>query len=329
MRLDLDLLRQLSAQLSQRIAGIEFEVQDLVGQPLNLNSPKQLEVLLFDKLQLPHVRKTKTGRSTDAAVLEELAPAHPVVGKILEYRQLSKLKNTYIDALPSYVNPRTQAIHTSYNQHVAATGRLSSDQPNLQNIPIRTELGRQIRRAFIPRREGNLIVSADYSQIELRILAHIARDEAFIAAFLEDQDIHTATASQVFGVGPREVSPEMRRKAKAVNFGVAYGQSAFGLAKALAIGQKEAKEFIEAYRQKYAGVHRYTIETVASAHRKGYVETLLGRRRYLPGLKSSNRIERDAQERAAINAPIQGTAADLIKLAMLQVDRALTAGGYE
>lgn len=327
VRLDRELLATLSVQLGERIAAIEFEAQDLVGQPVNLNSPKQLEVLLFDKLQLPHVRKTKTGRSTDASVLEELASAHPVVGKILEYRQLTKLKNTYIDVLPSYVNPKTGCVHTSYNQHVAATGRLSSDQPNLQNIPIRTELGSRIRRAFVPRYPGNQMLSADYSQIELRILAHVARDEAFIAAFASDQDIHSATAAQIFGVPVSEVTSDMRRKAKAVNFGVAYGQSAFGLARALGISQKEAKDFIDAYRQKYSGVHRYTIETVARAHQVGYVETLLGRRRYLPGLKSSNRMERDAQERAAINAPIQGAAADLIKLAMLGVDRALTREG--
>ena len=325
--LDGELLGQLSVQLADRIAALESEARELVGESFNLNSPKQLEVLLFDKLQLRHVRKTKTGRSTDAAVLEELVGEHPVVAKILEFRQLTKLKNTYIDVLPSFVNPRTGRVHTSYNQHIAATGRLSSDQPNLQNIPIRTDLGRRIRKAFVPCTPGNLILSADYSQIELRILAHVARDEAFIAAFEADQDIHTATAAQIFQVAPAEVTPEMRRKAKAVNFGVAYGQSAFGLARALGIPQQEAREFIDAYRQKYAGVYRYTIETVARAHQVGYVETLLGRRRYLPGLRSSNRMERDAAERAAINAPVQGTAADLIKIAMLGVDRALRDAG--
>ncbi len=325
--LDQELLGQLSIQLADRITAVQSEARELVGESFNLNSPKQLEVLLFDKLQLRNVRKTKTGRSTDAAVLDELVDEHPVVAKILEFRQLTKLKNTYIDVLPSFVNPGTGRIHTSYNQHVAATGRLSSDQPNLQNIPIRTDLGRQIRKAFVPCTPGNLILSADYSQIELRILAHVARDEAFIAAFAADEDIHTATAAQIFQVAPADVTSEMRRKAKAVNFGVAYGQSAFGLARALGIPQKEAREFIEAYRQKYAGVYRYTIETVARAHQLGYVETLLGRRRYLPGLGSSSRMERDAAERAAINAPVQGTAADLIKIAMLGVDRALGEAG--
>jgi DNA polymerase-1 len=329
VRLDTDLLSQLSVQLDARIREVEKEAWDLIGHDFNLNSPKQLETILFDKLQLPASRKNKTGRSTDAAVLEELQSAHPVVGRILEFRQLTKLKNTYIDALPTYINKRTGRVHTSYNQHVAATGRLSSDQPNLQNIPIRTELGREIRRAFVPSTPGNLILSADYSQIELRILAHIADDQAFKEAFFADQDIHAATAAEIFGVPADEVTSEMRRKAKAVNFGVAYGQTAFGLARALAIPQKEAKEFIDAYRAKYAGVHRYTVETVASAHRLGYVTTLQGRKRTLAGINGSDRQLRDFAERAAINAPIQGSAADLIKLAMLRVDKALTAEGLK
>ncbi len=329
VRLDTDLLKDLSVQLDIRIRHTEREAWDIVGHDFNVNSPKQLETILFDKLQLPSSRKNKTGRSTDAAVLEELRDAHPVVEKILEYRQLTKLKNTYIDALPTFINKRTGLVHTSYNQHVAATGRLSSDQPNLQNIPIRTELGREIRRAFVPCKPGNLILSADYSQIELRILAHVAKDQAFQTAFGADLDIHAATAAEIFGVPLDQVTSEMRRKAKAVNFGVAYGQTPFGLARALAIPQKEAKDFIDAYRRKYSGVHHYTIETVAFAHRHGYVETLLGRKRKLPGLKSSNRQERDFAERAAINAPIQGSAADLIKLAMLKVQRALDREGLE
>ncbi|MBM3266604.1 MAG: DNA polymerase I [Candidatus Sericytochromatia bacterium] len=327
IRLDTGLLADLSVKLAARIREIEREARDIVGHDFNLGSPKQLETILFDKLQLPSVRKNKTGRSTDAAVLEELQNAHPVVGKILEFRQLTKLKNTYLDVLPTYINERTGCVHTSYNQHVAATGRLSSDQPNLQNIPIRTDLGREIRRAFVPREPGNLILSADYSQIELRILAHVADDEAFKRAFAADQDIHAATAAEIFGVPLDQVTSEMRRKAKAVNFGVAYGQTAFGLARALGIPQKEARDFIDAYRQKYAGVHRYTVETVAQAHRQGYVSTLLGRKRKLAGINGPDRQLRDFAERAAINAPIQGSAADLIKLAMLEVERALAREG--
>lgn len=329
VRLDRERLATISDRLGARIVALEAEAHGLMGRPFNLASPRQIETILFDDLGLPAPRRTKTGRSTEAAVLEELQDAHPLVRLLLEHRQLSKLKGTYLDALPDYIHPDTGCLHTSYNQHVAATGRLSSDNPNLQNIPVRGELGRAIRGAFLPRDPANLMVSADYSQIELRLLAHISRDEAFLEAFARGLDIHTATASEIFGVAPEAVDADMRRRAKAVNFGVVYGQTAFGLARQLAIPQKEAKAFIDAYRARYPGIQRYMVETIARAHQNGWVETLMGRRRILPGLRSSMRQERDLAERAAINAPIQGTAADLIKVAMLRVDAALVREGLQ
>ncbi|MEB3203976.1 MAG: DNA polymerase I [Candidatus Sericytochromatia bacterium] len=329
VRLDRARLAAISERLGERLVALEAEAHGLMGRPFNLASPRQLETILFDDLGLPAPRRTKTGRSTEAAVLEELQDAHPLVRLLLEHRQLSKLKGTYLDALPDYIHPETGCLHTSYNQHVAATGRLSSDNPNLQNIPVRGELGREIRSAFLPRDPGNVMVAADYSQIELRLLAHIARDEAFLEAFAMGQDIHTATASEIFGVPAEAVDADMRRRAKAVNFGVVYGQTAFGLARQLAIPQKEAKAFIDAYRARYPGIQRYMVETIARAHQNGWVETLMGRRRVLPGLRSGMRQERDLAERAAINAPIQGTAADLIKVAMLRVDAALAQEGLK
>ncbi|MEB3298052.1 MAG: DNA polymerase I [Candidatus Sericytochromatia bacterium] len=327
VRLDRVRLEAISRRLGERLVELEAAAHALMGRTFNLASPRQLETILFDDLGLPAPKRTKTGRSTDAAVLEELQSAHPLIPLLLEHRQLSKLKGTYVDTLPGYIHPETGCVHTSYNQHVAATGRLSSDNPNLQNIPVRGELGREIRSAFLPRIPGNSMVSADYSQIELRLLAHISRDEAFLEAFAAGKDIHTATASEIFGVPAEAVDGDMRRRAKAVNFGVVYGQTAFGLARQLGIPQKEAKAFIDAYRARYPGIQRYMIETIARAHQTGWVETLMGRRRVLPGLRSSMRQERDLAERAAINAPIQGTAADLIKLAMLRVDAALREEG--
>jgi DNA polymerase-1 len=293
---------------------------------VNPNSPKQLAVVLFEKLKLAPVRRTKTGYSTDVDVLEELALAHPLPGKLLEYRQLAKLKGTYADALPLLVHPRTGRIHTSFNQLVAATGRLSSSSPNLQNIPIRNELGRRIRQAFIPA-PGWRFVAADYSQIELRILAHLSGEPALIEAFRRDEDIHARTAARILKVAPAEVTPDMRRLAKVVNFGILYGLSGFGLAQAASIGRQDAQRFIDDYFAAHPRVRAYIDRTVAEGRDKGHVTTLLGRRRYLPELSARNPAARGAAERMAANAPIQGTASDVIKLAMVQLQTALTAAG--
>jgi DNA polymerase-1 len=283
--------------------------------------------VLYEKLKLPVIKKGKTGPSTDQEVLEKLSEQHPLPAAILEYRSLSKLKSTYLDTLPTLVAADGR-IHTTYHQAATATGRLSSTDPNLQNIPVRTELGREIRRAFVAA-EGHQLVSADYSQVELRLLAHIAEDPVLIDAFLNDQDIHTRTAAEVFGVPPEQVDREQRRRAKMVNFGIAYGLSPHGLSARLGIPQEEARDIIERYFARYAGIYRYLRETVDTARKTGYVETLYGRRRYMPDLNSKNRGVAQAAERAAINMPIQGTAADLIKKAMLVVDAALKAEGLK
>jgi DNA polymerase-1 len=319
VRLDIAWLAQLSGLLAERIAGAEAEIHALAGGAFNINSPKQLGVVLFEKLQLPVIKRTKTGPSTDAEVLEELSTSHDVVRLILEYRQLVKLKSTYVDALPTMVDPATGRVHTSYNQTIAATGRLSSNEPNLQNIPIRTELGREIRRAFVPSRPDRVILAADYSQIELRVLAHVTGDPTFLTAFREDRDIHAVTASEIFGVPLEAVTGEQRRRAKTTNFGIVYGQSDFGLSKALGIPRKEARDFIERFNARYPGIQHYMIRTIAAAKRDGYVSTLSGRRRYLPEVNAGNRQVRDFGERMAINAPIQGTAADIIKIAMVRL----------
>lgn len=319
IKLDAAWLAQLSDKLTGMIAASEQQIYALAGETFNINSPRQLGVVLFEKLGLPVVKKTKTGPSTDASVLEELSSSHDVVREVLEYRQLVKLKNTYVDALPGLVNPSTGRIHTSFNQTIAATGRLSSQEPNLQNIPIRSELGREIRRAFIPSQPGRVILSADYSQIELRILAHVTEDPTFLEAFHQDQDIHAVTAAEIFSVPLVEVTPEMRRRAKTTNFGVVYGQTDFGLSKALGIPRQEAREFIERFNARYPGIQHYMIRTIAQAKRNGYVETLSGRRRYIPEINAANRQVRDFGERMAINAPIQGSAADIIKLAMVRL----------
>ncbi|HHU32095.1 MAG TPA: DNA polymerase I [Clostridia bacterium] len=319
VKLDKHILSLMGENLAQNIAGLTKEIYEIAQEEFNINSPKQLGVILFEKLGLPPIKKTKTGYSTSAEVLEELAERHEIVAKILEYRQLVKLKSTYIDGLMALISPATGKVHTTFNQTITATGRLSSTEPNLQNIPIRLEIGRRIRKAFIPSSPEQVLVAADYSQIELRVLAHIAKDSNLIDAFLNNHDIHTRTASEVFGVPMSEVTKEMRRQAKAVNFGIVYGISDFGLSRDLGIPVSKAKKYIELYFSRYPGVQRFIDATIFKAREQGYVTTLLNRRRYLPDIYSTNRNVRGFGERAAINTPIQGSAADIIKLAMLLV----------
>lgn len=319
--IDVEYLKRMSSQLEQTLHGLTGEIHEAAGGAFNINSTQQLSEILFKTLKLSPVRKTKTGFSTDVAVLEALRNEHPVVEKLLEYRQLSKLKSTYVDALPTLIDPATKRVHASFNQTVAATGRLSSSDPNLQNIPIRTEIGRSIRKAFVPADESRLILSADYSQIELRVMAHISGDDGLREAFLNREDIHTTTAAKVFSVAPEEVSRDMRRKAKEVNFGIMYGIGPFGLSRRLEISQAEGKEIIDRYFERFPKVRQYVNDTLSQARTKGYVATLLGRRRYLPDLKSKNQNVRSNAERQAINMPIQGTSADMIKAAMVAIDR--------
>ncbi len=322
-----ELLQQQSQELGQRILALEQEAYELAGQPFNLGSPKQLGEILFVKQGLPVVKKTATGApSTNEEVLEKLAEDYPLPARILEYRSMAKLKSTYTDKLPLMINPDTGRVHTNYAQAVAVTGRLSSNDPNLQNIPVRTAEGRRIREAFVAP-PGHHIVSADYSQIELRIMAHISQDENLLKAFAEGQDVHRATAGEIFGVPPEEVSSEQRRYAKVINFGLIYGMSAFGLAQNLSIERSAASAYIERYFTRYPGVKRYMDETRAQAKAQGYVETVFGRRLWLPEINSPNGPSRAGAERAAINAPMQGTAADLIKLAMVAVQDRLDAEG--
>lgn len=323
IRVDPDALREISATLADTMVSLEKEIHALAGHPFTINSPKQLADVLFEELKLPPQKKTKTGYSTDQFVLEELATMHPLPEKILEYRQAAKLKSTYVDALPAMMNPRTGRVHTSYNQAVTSTGRLSSNNPNLQNIPIRSEIGREIRKAFVAGFDGGVLVSADYSQIELRIMAHICGDPALVQAFADDFDIHTSTAMKVFGVEAGQVEPNMRRKAKEVNFGIMYGIGQFGLARRLKIEQKEAKELINTYFREYPGVRDYINGILQQLRDTGYVETLSGRRRYYGNPDRLPNPQRGATERAAINMPIQGTAADVIKLAMIDLHRDL------
>ena len=321
-----ELLVQHSAELGQRLQQLQGQAYDLAGAEFNLGSPKQLGEILFDKLQLPVLKKTPTGvPSTAEEVLVELALDYPLPKLLLEYRSLSKLKSTYTDKLPQMVNPVTGRVHTSYHQAVAATGRLSSSDPNLQNIPIRTEEGRRIRQAFIAPK-GYQILAADYSQIELRIMAHLSSDTGLLRAFNEGRDVHTATAAEVFEVALEAVSGEQRRKAKAINFGLIYGMSAFGLARQLHLGRQEAQQYIDRYFERYPGVADYMDRTRALAREQGYVETLFGRRLYLPEINARNKMRAQAAERTAINAPMQGTAADIIKKAMLAVDDWLQQG---
>ena len=314
-------LKAYGEQLGGRIVELEQEIYQLAGEEFNINSPKQLGVILFEKLEMPHAKKTKTGYSTAAEVLDKLAPDYPLVAKILEYRQLAKLKSTYADGLANFIGPDGR-IHGKFHQTVTATGRLSSSEPNLQNIPVRVELGRLIRKVFVPE-EGYVFVDADYSQIELRVLAHCSGDPNLIQAYREARDIHRITASQVFHVPFEEVTPLQRRNAKAVNFGIVYGISSFGLSQDLSITRKEAAQYIEDYFQTYPGIKRFLDDAVAHAREEGYVTTLFGRRRPVPELASSNYMQRSFGERVAMNAPIQGTAADIIKIAMNGVGRRL------
>lgn len=316
VRIDKDLLAKQSADLQSEIASLEKLIHNEAGESFNVGSPKQLGNILFEKLKIPAGKKTKTGYSTDEDVL--LSIEHPIAKLVLKWRELSKLKSTYVDALPELIDPKDERVHTSFNQALTTTGRLSSTQPNLQNIPIRTERGQQVRKAFIAAPRMKLL-SLDYSQIELRILAHISEDPGLIKAFTEDVDIHAATAAEIFGVPLSEVTSNLRRSAKAVNFGIAYGQGVFGLAENLGIPRGEAKEIIDRYFTRFKNVREYIDNTIKTAHEKGYVETLFGRRRYIDELKSKNMALKKFGERAAINAPIQGTASDLVKKAMIEV----------
>ena len=318
--LDIDLLRQMSHRLGEQLLKLEAEVYNNVGHRFNINSPQQLGSVLFQELRLPLSRKTKGGYSTEASVLEGLRGDHPVIEFILDYRQLAKLKSTYIDALSSLVNPKTGRVHTSFNQTRTATGRLSSSEPNLQNIPVRGELGKEIRQAFIAP-PGSCLLAGDYSQIDLRALTHLSQDKSLLDAFHQDEDIHTATAAQLFSVDALQVTPDMRRVAKTVNFGVIYGMSDYGLEQATELSREEAARFITSYFEKYPGVKQYLESTKEQARQLGYVQTLLGRRRSIPEINSSNRQVREAAERMAINMPVQGTSADIIKVAMINLER--------
>jgi DNA polymerase-1 len=318
VKIDPDLLREYSKEIEAQLQQKMERIYGLAGEVFNINSSQQLGKILFEKLKLPMVKRTKTGYSTDGDVLTKLSLYHDLPLEILSYRNMSKLKSTYIDALPRLIHPETGRVHTTYNQTVTATGRLSSSDPNLQNIPVRTEEGNRIRQAFIPEK-GWLIVSADYSQIELRILAHVSRDETLIQAFLNDEDIHSRTASEIFKVPMEQVTPQMRREAKVINFGIIYGMSAYGLSQQLGTDPKIAQTYIDEYFEKYPGVQAYTEKSVQDARQNGYVMTLLHRRRYLPDIHSPNFGVRQATERMAINSPLQGTAADIIKLAMIRV----------
>jgi len=318
--LDTDLLRQMSHRLGEQLLRLEAEIYNWAGHQFNINSPQQLSSVLFEELKLPSARKTKSGYSTGASILEELRGVHPIIESLLEYRQLTKLKSTYIDALPALLNPKTGRVHTSFNQTRTATGRLSSSEPNLQNIPVRGEVGKQVRQAFIAPDNFRLL-AGDYSQIDLRVLAHLSQDKSLLDAFLRDEDIHAVTAARLFGVDASEVTPDMRRLAKTVNFGVIYGMSDYGLEQATELSRDEATQFITSYFAQHPGVEHYIETTKQQARQTGYVQTLLGRRRYIPEINSSNRQVREAAERMAINMPVQGTSADIIKVAMINLYR--------
>jgi DNA polymerase-1 len=325
---DVTLLKRLSTRVAEDLVKLEAKCQQLAGRDFNVGSPRQLETILFDELKLPVVKRTKTARSTDADVLEELARKHELPAAILEHRVLAKLKNTYLDALPKEIDPATGRIHTDFRQTVAATGRLSSSEPNLQNIPIRTDIGRSIRDAFIAR-EGWSIMSADYSQIELRVLAHLSHDPELVEAYTKNEDVHVRTARAIFGVDTEGVTREMRGQAKTVNFAVIYGQTQFALARNLGIERAEAARYIQAFFERYAGVRRYMEETVTQARLSGVTHTLCGRVRVLPDLNNRNRQLREAAERIARNTPIQGTAADIIKIAMVAIGKGIEERGMQ
>jgi DNA polymerase-1 len=328
IRVDPTLLKRLSTRVAEDLTLLEAKCQKLAGRDFNVGSPRQLETILFDELKLPVVKRTKTARSTDADVLEELARKHELPAAILEHRMLAKLKNTYLDALPREINPQTGRIHTDFRQTVAATGRLSSSEPNLQNIPIRTDIGRSIRDAFVAR-EGWSIMSADYSQIELRVLAHLSHDDELIEAYTKNEDVHVRTARAIFGVDTEGVTREMRGQAKTVNFAVIYGQTQFALARNLGIERSEAARYIQAFFERYSGVKRYMEEVVAQARVSGVTHTLMGRVRVLPDLNNRNRQLREAAERIARNTPIQGTAADIIKVAMVSIGNKIAERGMQ
>lgn len=326
--LDADALRSLSEEASGILAGLEADIYDLAGHEFNIGSTRQLAQVLFEELGLPAAKKTKTGYSTDVSVLESLRGSHEIAAKIISYREYSKLKSTYFDVLPALVCERTGRVHCSFNQTSTSTGRISSSNPNLQNIPVRTDVGRKIRRAFIPGQEGWKMLVADYSQIELRVLAHMSGDPLLLAAFERDADIHTETAASIFKVAPAGVTPEMRRMAKVVNFGVVYGMGYYGLSSRLGISMEEATEYIDTYFETYAGVRDYRDTCIREAAARGYSETLLGRRRFIPELASPARQTRELGERLAINTPLQGTAADIIKKAMIDVAGAIESAGF-
>ena len=326
MRIDAEMLARQTADLAERMAATERQAQAVAGGPFNLSSPKQIQHIFFEQLGLPVIKKTPKGQpSTSEDVLERLAQdGHQLPKLILEYRGLAKLKSTYTEKLPQQINPDTGRVHTSFHQAVAGTGRLSSADPNLQNIPVRSEAGRRIRQAFVPE-DGCKLMAADYSQIELRIMAHLSDDPGLLAAFAQGEDIHRATAAEVFGLSPEAVTGDQRRSAKAINFGLIYGMSAFGLARQLGIDRGEAQRYVDQYFARYPGVKDYMARTRRQAHDLGYVETLFGRRLYLRDINARNRTLQQGAERAAINAPMQGTAADIIKRAMIAVDAWLTA----
>lgn len=321
--IDTDALEELQAEISKRIDKLEEQIYDEAEEQFNINSPKQLSQIMFEKMGIPAVKKTKTGYSTNEQVLSQLAPMHSIAEYVLDYRQLSKLQSTYVESLPRMVFEGTDKIHTTYNQAVASTGRLSSTDPNLQNIPIRSDLGKKVRKAFIPS-EGNILLAADYSQVELRIMAFICGDEKMLSGFINGDDIHAATAAVLNDIPQEQVTQDMRRIAKTVNFGIMYGLGAYGLAERLGISRGDAKDIIDNYKEKYHGIIKYMDDTVDSARVKGYAETLCGRRRYFPNINSKNRMLKNADERAAINMPIQGTASDMLKIAMINIDEEMT-----
>ena len=327
VKVDVDLLKDFSKELESQLQQKMGRIHLLAGEEFNINSPQQLARILFEKLKLPVVKKTKTGYSTDVDVLTRLSLQHELPQEVLGYRNLTKLKSTYVDSLPKLVHPETGRVHTSYNQTVTATGRLSSSDPNLQNIPVRAEEGNRIRQAFVSEK-GWKIASADYSQIELRILAHLSQDESLVEAFRKDEDVHARTASEIFGVSLDQVTPPMRREAKVINFGIIYGMSAYGLSQQLGVDPKVAQAYIDEYFKKYTGVQRYIEKSLEEAREEGCVTTLLQRRRYLPDIHSRDTFIRQAAERMAVNTPLQGTAADIIKVAMVRIQKRIEEGGY-
>ncbi len=322
VKVDREKLNELGSEFKEIIKILEEEIYEIAGEKFNINSPKQLGVILFEKLELPVIKKTKTGYSTNAEVLDKLRDKSPIIDKITEYRQIVKLNSTYVEGLLAIINPISGRIHSSFNQTITTTGRISSTEPNLQNIPVKLEMGRNIRKVFIAD-NGCDLVDADYSQVELRVLAHMSQDETMIDAFKHNEDIHTKTATQVFNIDAKDVTSELRSAAKAVNFGIVYGKSDFGLSEELHIPLKQAKEYIEGYFNKYSKIKEFMDNTIEKASEDGYVTTILNRRRYIPEIKSSNFMVRNAGKRAAMNAPIQGSAADIIKIAMVNVYKKL------